>query len=93
MKNAGDSTQPVPNRVVHQRHWTHISVHQVTTETSNGNQRTHIASMNYVADEATLGDECNYFSQFSIYIPFLLSLALFQYDIITISGIHVMDMQ
>jgi hypothetical protein len=70
----------------------HISVPQVTTETSNGNRRTHIARLNYVAEEATLGDECNYFSQFLIYIPFLLSLALFQYDSITVI-VHLFNIQ
>jgi hypothetical protein len=78
MDNACSSTQPVPNHVGRRRRSTHISVPQVSTETSNGNQRTRRARLNSVAEEATLGDECNYFSYFPICIPFLLPLVPFQ---------------
>jgi hypothetical protein len=78
MDNAGSSTQPVPNHVGRRRRSTHISVPQVSTETSNGNRRTRRARLNSIAEEATLGDECNYFSYFPICIPFLLPLVPFQ---------------
>jgi hypothetical protein len=78
MDNDGCSTQPMPNCVGRRHHSTHISVPQVSTEASNRNRRTHRARLNSIAEEATLGDECNYFSHFPICIPFLLPLVPFQ---------------